>query len=404
MMKTKPATMTKTKPANETKTKPSTVRVAIGPGDKSLNGTDVQMEALIQNDSRPRVEDNEDIEEREPMKEKGSTFMPLPMAHRDYRVQQLPDSPLDLFQAFLPESLVEDWAKYTNESLPTDPQPRQWESRQHRWKPTIASELWIFIGILLYIQTNRRPRFEDYWKASAPDIDRSDHSIIKYMTYDRFCLIKRWFRLINADNIVLGVPHPFNKVHEWSDIQQDAATRLFVPGTNVAVDEGIVPFQGRVKYKVDMRNKPDGEGLKVWQLSQLGYLLRWIYQEDGPLGIEYRHSKTPIKDPTDIRHLNKTQAVVATLVDRLKAPGPVHVFVDNLFTGADLINVVRLMGHGLTGTVRPNAGIHEDIIKLKALDNKGQLDWEWGHHQSWPTANCLVRQTVPLINASITHI
>ncbi|KFA51449.1 hypothetical protein S40293_10229, partial [Stachybotrys chartarum IBT 40293] len=139
-----------------------------------------------------------------------------------------------------------------------------------------------------------------------------------------------------------------------------------------------------------MRNKPDGEGLKVWQLSQLGYLLRWIYQEDGPLGIEYRHSKTPIKDPTDICHLNKTQAVVATLVDRLKAPGPVHVFVDNLFTGADLINVIRLMDHGLTGTVRPNAGIHEDIIKLKALDNKGQLDWEWGHHQSWPTANCLV--------------
>ncbi|KFA65562.1 hypothetical protein S40285_09774, partial [Stachybotrys chlorohalonatus IBT 40285] len=223
------------------------------------------------------------------------------------------------------------------------------------------------------MQTNQRPRFEDYWKASAPNIERSDHSFIKYITYNRFCLLKRRFRLVNPDNVVLGVPHPFDKVYQWSDIQQDASTRFFEPGLNIAADEGIVPFQGKTKYKVDMRNKPDGEGLKVWQLSQLGYLLRWIYhcpgEEDSPLGIEYRHSKTPIKDPTEIYHLNKTQAVVATLVDRLDA-GPVHVFVDNLFTGPGLINVLRLRGHGMTGTVRTNAGIHEDIIKLKALDKK----------------------------------
>ena len=88
------------------------------------------------------------------------------------------------------------------------------------------------------------------------------------MTYPRFFLLKRRFRLHDPDSITAGVPHPFSKVAEWSDIQQAAATRFWEPGTNVAVDEGIVPFQGRSRITVDMQDRPDGEGIKVhWSAS-----------------------------------------------------------------------------------------------------------------------------------------
>jgi hypothetical protein len=100
--------------------------------------------------------------------------------------------------------------------------------------------------------------------------------------------------------------------------------------------------------------------------------------------------------------LNKTQAVVATLITRLPS-GPFHVFVDNLFSGSDLFTVLRNKGHGATGTVRTNAGIFEDIVKLKALDRKGKTDWVWGQHQEWPTPNNKARRTVLLVNALLTY-
>ncbi|KFA69357.1 hypothetical protein S40285_09278 [Stachybotrys chlorohalonatus IBT 40285] len=45
------------------------------------------------------------------------------------------------------------------------------------------------------------------------------------------------------------------------------------------------------------------------------------------------------------------------------------------------------MGVGATGTVRLNAGIFKDIVKLKALDRKGKTGWKWGQHKEWPTPN-----------------
>ena len=210
------------------------------------------------------------------------------------------------------------------------------------------------------------------------------------MTYPRFFLLKRRFRLHDPDSITAGVPHPFSKVAEWSDIQQAAATRFWEPRTNVAVDEGIVPFQGRSRITVDMQDKPDGKGIKVWQLSQCGYLLRWIWhipgEKFGPVGVEFRCSGGSHPNPTETKHLCATQAVISALIESLHLDTG-NVYVDNLFTGADLFTVLRHQGIGATGTVRPNAGIYKEIVQLKALDKKGKCDWTWGQHREWPTPN-----------------
>lgn len=107
--------------------------------------------------------------------------------------------------------------------------------------------------------------------------------------------------------------------------------------------EGIVPFQGHTKYKVDIQNNPDGKGLKVWQLSQRGYLLRWIWQIPsenlGPLGVEYRTGPPPT-NPTEIQHLNATQAVAAALLKKLPS-NTYHIFVDNLFSSPDLLMLLQ---------------------------------------------------------------
>jgi hypothetical protein len=188
------------------------------------------------------------------------------------------------------------------------------------------------------------------------------------MTYDRFFLLKRRLRLDDPDSIEYGIPHPFNKVSEWSDIIQNAATELFLPGTNIAVDEGIVGYEGKSVHKITIPNKLTDTGLKIWQLSQRGYLMRWTWHipgsKYGPIGVEFRRGRPKTTSPTKIADLNPTQAVVAALISKLPT-GTYHIFLDNLFSAPDLLIVLRHLGVGATGTCRTNCGLYSRLIKVQ---------------------------------------
>jgi hypothetical protein len=45
-----------------------------------------------------------------------------------------------------------------------------------------------------------------------------------------------------------------------------------VLGQNVSFDEMMVPFSGRSKHTLKMKNKPILEGFKIWALCDHGYL------------------------------------------------------------------------------------------------------------------------------------
>lgn len=44
----------------------------------------------------------------------GAYFLPSTMPSRDLHINTLPQTPLELFQLFIPYSLVESWVRYTN--------------------------------------------------------------------------------------------------------------------------------------------------------------------------------------------------------------------------------------------------------------------------------------------------
>jgi hypothetical protein len=366
--------------------------IAIGNEAGQFNGTDLQLRILVENSYREQDEDSTVRPDFKPTDYCGTHFDPFPIEHRDFNIHKLPSTPLKLFQTFLPEWLVEKWVDYTNNGVVLQPADG---SRQSQWKPTSAAEIWIWIGILLYMQNHKEYRFEDHWRARTAEDHVPDHNIVKFMTYNRFHLLKRRLRLDDPDSIEYGVPHPFSKVNEWSDIIQTAATELFIPGTNISVDEGIIGFEGRSIHKITIPNKPTDTGLKIWQLSQRGYLLRWTWHvpgsKYGPIGVEFRHGRPKTtSSPTKMADLNPTQAVVAALVSKLPA-GVYHVFLDNLFSAPDLFVVLRHLGVGATGTCRTNCGLYRQLVKLKAADKTGKSGFAWGQLEAWPTVDNLVR-------------
>jgi hypothetical protein len=117
---------------------------------------------------------------------------------------------------------------------------------------------------------------------------------------------------------------------------------IWKPGCNLAVDEIIVRFEGRVKETTTVPNKPTPTGFKVWGAVQRGFLIVWNWyisgQTNGPVGI-----RTPRKLGGTIKAGNggnKIQEVVLHLLNRLPRPpqgSGYYIYLDNLFVSTRFV-------------------------------------------------------------------
>ncbi|KAJ0133681.1 hypothetical protein HZ326_23269 [Fusarium oxysporum f. sp. albedinis] len=132
----------------------------------------------------------------------------------------------------------------------------------------------------------------------------------------------------------------------------------------------MIPFTGRSKETTVVKNKPTPVGFKVWVIAQQGFFLQWLWHVKAS---PYKAVivELPIPTPygkkgklrTEIP-LNNTQSIVVHLLKRLSTQTH-HVFTDNLFSSPQLFRLLRQLGHGATGTARPNCGITTEMKHIK---------------------------------------
>ncbi|KAI8710615.1 hypothetical protein NCS52_01561800 [Fusarium sp. LHS14.1] len=391
---------------------------------------EISAEALNAYDDSSFINEDNSLQEHEgdstrrpaflPAEDRGFDFQPFQVPRRELVVKQLPQNPLPLFQHFIPISLVNSWVKYTNDWVNSLLQSGVIDSQEHEiteksrlraWKPTTAAEIYIWLGILIYIGVHGEIAVEDHWKTSQLGDQRPEHSIIKFMTYDRFQLLHRHLRLFDHTKFTDDDDFPivFQCVELWSQHIQLATTELCDPGSHLAVDEGMIRYTGRNKQVTYVPNKPIDTGLKVWIAAQLGLFMRWIWHQPGakygPVGVE---RKKPVKEvihviteaEDKIMALNSTQSVVIALINLLPEL-TYHVFVDNLFSSPDLFRSLRQHGHGATGTARPNCGIYKGLADAKKTDEAGKSGFQFNEIKVIPTADNQVNQIAWKDNALV---
>jgi hypothetical protein len=257
-----------------------------------------------------------------------------------------------------------------------------------------VEEIYCWLAIVIYAGIHQESDFRSYWKEPEPGSQRPLHPVKKFMTFDRFFLLSRYLRISRNSS-----GSPFEVCSMWSDLQQRVSTQLWLPGTEVAVDESIQHFEGRAREKVKIPTKPTPEGLKIWVVAQLGYFLRWFFHDPtfrhDPLGHRalrrYRSRRTQSQRRQQriySRYLNPTQDVVYRLM-RALPPGQYHVFIDNLFTSPALLLSLRDRGIGATGTCRVNCGLYEKLVAAKKDDTAGHC-WPWNEIRAYPTPDGLV--------------
>ncbi|RKK77629.1 hypothetical protein BFJ70_g17123 [Fusarium oxysporum] len=318
-----------------------------------------------------------------PEEGRGDDFQPFNLEYRDFNINPLPKEPLELFQLFIPISLVQSWVKYTNswvahllENAVIDNwnTPLSEHLRILKWEGISTATAYVWLGVVIYLGIHREITIKDHWKAPSLGDQRPLHLIIKFMPLLKFELINRYFRTFNYTKVDVrdegDLPKTFQVAEEWSDLIQKVSNELYLPGTNLTVDECMVPFTGRSKETTLVKGKPTPVGFKVWVIAQQGFFLRWLWHmKSSPYTAVIVDLPTPKpvgkkgKLWTEIP-LSNTQSVVVHLVKRLH-PQTYHVFTDNLFSSPQLFRLLRQLGFGATGTTRPNCGISTEMKRIK---------------------------------------
>ncbi|KAJ3454397.1 hypothetical protein MRS44_018291 [Fusarium solani] len=201
----------------------------------TLNAYDDQSFIREDNSRREHEYDSTRRPDLPPAEDRGFNFQPFHVERRELKVNQLPQEPLSLFQHFVPLSLVNSWVEYTNSwvnSLLERGVIDSWGhelkqgSRLQAWTPTSAAEVYIWLGILIYIGIHKEIEVEDHWKTPRLGDQCPEHSIIKFMPYNRFQLLHRHLRPFDYTKFDddESFPAVFQCAQPWSEHIQYAST------------------------------------------------------------------------------------------------------------------------------------------------------------------------------------
>jgi len=177
--------------------------------------------------------------------------------------------PIDFFRLFMDDELVDLMVVQTNlnarQSLGRTQQSS--ESRLNRWTDTNKEEMESFIGLLLWMGLVKMPSIKSYWKRSRLFCNSIAPLI---MPRNRFELILRMWHF--ADNAEANDDDRLHKVRNLVRLLVAKFQQAKVPGEHLVVDETMIPFRGRLKFRQYLPGKSHKYGIKVFKLcDRSGY-------------------------------------------------------------------------------------------------------------------------------------
>lgn len=208
-----------------------------------------------------------------------------------------------------------------------------------------ADEMRCFIAILLISGYNTVPDRKHYWKN---ELDVRNELVVQSMRRDRFLQIMKFIHL--ADNTKMVENDKAWKLRPFMEKIREKCLKNFVPHQNLNYDESMVKYFGKHGCKQFIRGKPIRFGYKMWSLNtSFGYLVNFdIYQGKNP--------RSRGRELYDAVFGACASPMIMFMEDlpKEKRELPYNLFVDNLFTGPNLLSFLRFRGYSGTGTVREN--------------------------------------------------
>ena len=280
---------------------------------------------------------------------------------------QLPENPSfsDFFHLLFPDNLFDEiksqtnkYARETIESLQLRDRLTQ-TSRFRSWPENgvTSGEIKTFLALIIAMGLVNQEDIRDYW---STDEVLATPFFSQIMARDKFMNILTFFHLCDNDSYVPRGQAGYNSVGKLGTIYSvvtEKFSSVWKPGKNICIDEGMIPFRGKVHFKVYNPDKPDKYGVKSYQLcdSSNGYCCMFeIYA-----GV----------DPNPPSAKGKTYDLVRRLMEPCLNVGRC-LYVDNYYTSPTLFTDLYRLNSGACGTARYRKGIPQEF-KSAQVKRKG---------------------------------
>lgn len=240
--------------------------------------------------------------------------------------------PVQVYMKFVDEEVLDCMVGYTNEYAQQMIAAglHRPQSRVSNWVDTTAEEMKLFLGLIMYMGLVNMPSIHSYWKKTklyrntvAPQV----------MTRNRFQLLLRMWHLTSNSPDSLD---RLQKVRTFVDLLVTKFTSAKCPGEYFAIDETMVPFRGRLKFRQYLPGKAHKYGIKLFKLCD-------------PVGYTYKIRVYAGKEEAKATSLS-TNVVLELSYDYLSAGRT--IYTDNFYTSLELAKLLLEKQTHLVGTVR----------------------------------------------------
>lgn len=276
---------------------------------------------------------------------------------------------LDFFRLFIDDDLLNCFVietnRYADQWKRDHPEEYSKKScRVRKWVPVAKDDMLKFIGLTLLMGLIKKPMIELYW--SRDELFKTP-VFGRVMARDRYQLILRFIHFVDNDDA--PDPHDKNrdrlfKIRPLIDDLNEKFSRFYTPEQNVALDESLILWKGRLLFKQYLPSKRKRFGMKLYNLCEnSGYTYRFRV---------YTGAEDSVHDiqnvlPGDTVGMNKTEKLTVFMMLPLLNKGHT-LYVDNWYTSVNLFKYLHANLTNACGTMRRNR-VPETVRNCKL--NKG---------------------------------
>lgn len=264
-------------------------------------------------------------------------------------------TPAEIYNLFLTDEIVgkivNDTNKYAEKYLEDHQDEIKEKSRLKAWKPTDDEEMRRFFGVIFVMGLNKVPHINDYW--SKKSIYRNEF-ICSVMPRDRFLIILKFWHF--CDESMDNTGDKLYKIRQIQDMLNNRYQEVLRPGKILVIDESMIPWRGRLKFRQYIKNKSHKYGVKLYKLCT-------------PEGYSYNTIVYTGKEGNN-REQNHGQKTVLRLIRGLENEGRI-VVADNFYSSVGLAEELLTKKTFYCGTLLSNRrGLPKTVVSTKL--KKGQ--------------------------------
>ena len=277
------------------------------------------------------------------------------------------DGVIGYFQLFFSDLLIQNIAKETNryaEQIIGNSTARR-NSRFKNWTATSASEISVYLAIIIIQGIVKKPNLEWYWTKRQ---SVGTPFFANVMSYARFTLLKKFFHF---EEMECTEDCPNRKLQKIWPIYCHLNRRfaeMLTPQRDISIDESLLLYKGRLSWRQYIPSKRARFGIKSYLLceSNSGYIWKSII---------YTGKDTILLD--EYNNLPVSSQIVMTLIKDLLGKG-YCLTTDNFYTSPQLADLLVTHKTDTYGTLRLGRKEVPANLKTTKLDKGGIIGYQRG--------------------------